>query len=463
MVYGKISTSTRRIYMKEVFLKRMKDLLQDEYSAYIETLQEERFRGIRVNTLKCSIEKFKEEFPFPITDTAFSKEAFYLDVKSEHVGNHPLHSSGACYMQEPSAMSAVEILDVKHGDWVLDMCASPGGKSTQIAAKLAHTGFLISNEIEGKRAQILLSNMERIGAGANMITNAHPKEIAKTCIAWFDRVLVDAPCSGEGMFKKHSKAMEDWSEEHVQACQQRQLQILESAYHTLKPGGYLVYSTCTYAMEENEQVVAKFLEQYDDMEQVSCAANFGRKGFPYPGMDEQKVCRIFPMDKGEGHFIAKFKKHGERKVIQPKTLKNMPLPKQIKEALEDIVSIPNGYYKIQQEKVYYKQTPFLEMGKVRVLREGILCGEIIKNRLEPHQHLFMSAYLRPYIKQVCALDEEMLALFVSGNQLPIQGFKGYCGCSYHNLIIGFGKGDYMVIKNKYPKGLRMQMHINQNN
>lgn len=202
-------------------------------------------------------------------------------------------------MQEPSASSAVEVLDVQEGDWVLDMCAAPGGKSTQIAAKLQHSGLLVSNEIEAKRAAVLMSNMERLGFSECMITNARPDELAKEMGGWFDKVLVDAPCSGEGMFKKHAKAMDDWSVEHVASCAMRQKLILESAYETLKEEGILVYSTCTYSMEENEEVIYAFLKHHEDMELLDCQVNFGRSGFSYRDLDVTKVRRIFPMDQGK--------------------------------------------------------------------------------------------------------------------------------------------------------------------
>lgn len=441
--------------MKEKFLKRMKDMLQDEYPKYLKTLEEERFRGVRVNTLKCDVAVFQEEFPYPLTPTPFCQESFYLASNVEHVGNHPLHLAGCCYMQEPSASSAVEILDVQKGDWVLDMCAAPGGKSGQIAAKLANTGFLMSNEIEAKRAQILMSNMERLGVSENIVVSAHPEELCKTCAGWFDKVLVDAPCSGEGMFKKHSAAMEDWSEEHVAACGKRQIQILHSAYHALKEGGILVYSTCTYAMEENEAVVAQFLADFPDMEQEDCHVSFGREGISYPGMEKQKVRRIFPMDQGEGHFIAKFRKTGKTKTAKQTWIKQGTLPAFCEKALSEMMDMPKGYFMIHKDKVFWKPTPFLNLGNMRILRQGVLCGEIIKNRLEPHQHLFTSAFLQPYLHQVYSMSEEETHIFLSGNQLFVQGYKGYVALAYQQYILGFGKGDGMVIKNKYPKGLRI--------
>ena len=187
--------------MKEQFLNRMKEYLGNEYEAYEHSLQQPRFRGLRVNETRCSIQRFLELAPWQCEPSPICPQSFY--IKEEHVGNHPLHLSGTFYMQEPSASSAVEVLDVKEGEWVLDLCAAPGGKSTQIAAKLHHSGFLLSNEIDTKRVLALLSNMERLGFSEYAITNETPQKLCRKLQGCFDKVLVDAPCSGEGMFKKH--------------------------------------------------------------------------------------------------------------------------------------------------------------------------------------------------------------------------------------------------------------------
>lgn len=443
--------------MKVEFLNRMEEMLKEEYPAYVETLQQERFRGLRVNTLRECCSTFQEKFPYPLTPTAFCKETFYIDSNLQHLGKHPLHAAGVFYLQEPSASSVVEVLDVQQGEWILDVCAAPGGKSGQIAAKLAHSGCLVSNEIDHKRAQILLSNMERLGVGENIITNAHPKDLCSQLSGCFDKVLVDAPCSGEGMFKKHTAAMDGWSQEHVYACGQRQLQILHSAYEALKENGILVYSTCTYAMEENEHVVAQMLRDFPDLQVCDCNVTFGREGIKCEGMDATKVRRIFPMDKGEGHFIAKFKKCSPEVVHTLKTMKPMHVPDFVKETLDSILDLNDWYITIVKDKVYIKATPFVEMKGCNILRQGILCGEIIKHRLEPHQHLFVSAQVRHRLRQIYEMDDIETKLFMSGNQLFVNGYKGYVALCYQGHIVGFGKGDGNVIKNKYPKGLRINI------
>lgn len=442
--------------MKEQFLQRMKEYLKEEYDAYEQQLLQPLYRGLRVNTSKISVEDFKKLQVCDLKPSSICKEAFYIQDDIQGLGNHPAHLAGLFYMQEPSASSAVEVLDVQQGDWVLDLCAAPGGKSTQIAAKLNHTGFLVSNEIDNKRAQILMSNMERLGFSECMITNAHPQMLTKEMAGWFDKVLVDAPCSGEGMFKKHEKAMDDWSIEHVQACATRQKQVLDSAYVALKENGILVYSTCTYAMEENEEVVADFLKRYPDMELIDANVSFGRQGFACEGMDHTKVIRIFPMDEGEGHFVAKFRKCGLQTSSKIKYAQNEKEPLLEQFMKQQLNKIPN-YILHVKDKVYYKKTPFIQLKKIPILRQGICCGTITKNRLEPHQHFYSAGEHQNAFYQVCELNDEQTKYFLQGNQLDICGFKGYTCMRWNMHEIGFTKGDMTVLKNKYPKGMRIHL------
>ena len=442
--------------MKEQFLDRMKRYLGDEYEAYEQTLQEGMYRGLRINPCKSDIEEIKALSLCEMTPSKICSDSFYIPEDVAHLGNHPAHLAGLFYMQEPSASSAVEVLDVQAGDWVLDLCAAPGGKSTQIGAKLHHTGFLVSNEIDAKRAVILMSNMERMGFGECMITNTRPEILCEEMMGCFDKVLVDAPCSGEGMFKKHSKAMDDWSEEHVCACATRQQLILDSAYEALKQDGIMVYSTCTYSMEENEETVYAFLEKHPDMELIDAGVNFGRVGFPYKNLDHTLVRRILPMDQGEGHFIAKMKKHGPQQSVKLKKLTNDGLPSFVNDFLSNQLNEALPYHIVLYDKVYLKNTPFIKLKKTRILRQGILAGEIIKNRIEPHQHFYTASLLQNRYQHIYDMSEDECHAFLEGNQLSVSGYKGFIALSWHHHPIGFGKGDGMVIKNKYPKGMRIR-------
>lgn len=438
--------------MKKEFLKHMQDLLKEDFDDYVKTLDRELLKGIRVNLLKANLSEIEEKYK--VKKSLFSKEGYYMEENIS--GNDPYHLAGMFYIQEPSASSVIDIADIKLNDKVLDLCAAPGGKSGQIASKLQNTGLLVSNEIMNNRANILLSNLERLGVSENIITNSDPKTLCEEFINYFDKVIVDAPCSGEGMMKKHDKASEQWSMDYVLECAKRQKDILDEAYKALKPGGYLIYSTCTYSQEENEAVVYDFLEKYNDMELVDCNVNFGRNGIAYKDLDISKVVRILPMDNGEGHFIAKLRKKDSDnfKINKVKECKNENcelLDKFIQEQVGEL----KYYTKIINNKVYIKQTPFLKLKNSKVLRQGLCCGEIVKNRFEPHHHFYMSGLLKNKFKNIINLNDDKIKIFLSGNVLSIPCEKGYVALKYQNAIVGFGKSDTRQIKNKYPKGLRI--------
>lgn len=437
------------------FLNRMKDYLKEEYPIYEETLNQPVFRGLRVNPLKISDEKLLSYKLAELSPSSFARHGYYI-LDDAKLGNTWQHLSGCFYMQEPSASSAVSVLDPQPTDWVLDLCAAPGGKSSQIAALLGDSGFLLSNEIDHARAMVLMSNLERMGVSENMVTNASPEVLCPKVAGWFDRVLVDAPCSGEGMFKKNSKAIEDWSLEHVVACGNRQQKILDSAYLALKQGGVLVYSTCTYAMEENEGVIAHFLQSHPDMELVDCGVTFGRGGYSLAGVDGNLVRRIFPMDKGEGHFIAKMVKHKEADEAKLKMQKAYKLDKLTQAFIdEQLVECPYIFYE-QAGKVYAKKTAFIQLEGIKILRQGLLCGEIVKNRFEPHHHFYLATSNSGLLQHVIELDEQQVSTYLEGNVLMISGYKGYHAVCKDGIILGFVKGDGNCLKNKYPKGLRVR-------
>lgn len=424
---------------QEMYFTRMKELLQDEFDAYMDSLAKPLYRGLRINLKKAD----KDEFNHLDKPSRFCKESYYVD---KPLGNHPLHICGCFYLQEPSASSAVEVLDVKEDDYVLDLCAAPGGKSTQIASHLKN-GYLVSNEIDSKRAQILLSNMERMGVKNMAVTNTSVDRLAKVFHNCFDKILVDAPCSGEGMIKKHDAALNHWSIENIKLCAARQKEILEYAYSMLKPNGILVYSTCTYALEEDEEVVADFLRKHEDVELLDPNVEWGRKGFK-----DLNVRRIFPMDGGEGHFIAKMKKRaGSTKKIS--MLKPGKIDRIVEKFLkEQLVTLPKYYY-VDHDKVYGMDVPFVDFKKVKVLRQGVYLGDLIKNRFEPAHAFYMVSDFEYKRKVDVSLDE--MDAFMHGQVLMKECDKGYVALCYKGHPFGFGKSDGKQIKNKIPKGLRL--------
>ena len=428
----------------------MKTLLGDGYDEFLSYYEGDNFRGLRVNTLKCSADKLKQYLPFAFDPTPFCPDGYYIPKAVTGLGNHPLHHAGAFYIQEPSATSAVEMLGVRHGDTVLDLCAAPGGKSTQIGAKLGGTGLLWSNEIVKSRANILLSNIERMGIANTVVSNAHPDALCRQLAGQFDRVLADAPCSGEGMFRKNCEAQTEWSVEHVKSCAERQLHILNSAKLALKPGGVLVYSTCTFSPEENEGVITAFLKENPDFSLEDSGVTFGRPALTY-------ARRIFPMDGGEGHFAARLKKAGESAPTVP-TVSFKPADQAILDFYDSLfIGRPFGErIQVLNHKIIILPGNYIETGGLPVLRAGVILGEIMKNRIEPHHSVFAAAkpeWCRSAVDFDC--DSREIKAFLHGEEIAVNAdVKGYTAVCVNGITVGFGKASGGRMKNKYPKGLR---------
>ena len=435
------------------FLLRMKSLLGDEFDEFLKFYNSDDFiKGLRVNTLKWLPEKLCSLLDFELKKTPFCDEGFYIPSDVKSIGNNPLHHAGAFYVQEPSATSAVTMLDVHEGDYVLDLCAAPGGKSTQIGAKLNGTGLLWSNEIVRNRANILLSNIERMGISNAVVSNCRPDELCKRLENRFDRILVDAPCSGEGMFRKND-AEREWSIEHVKSCAARQLLILNSAKDALKNGGYMVYSTCTFSKEENEGVISRFLAENPDFELVDSGVTFGR-----PTLDYAR--RIFPMDGGEGHFAAKLHKKGEPYSNYNIPKKNNKIDSKIFDFYDSIfIDRPFGenIEVIKDKIIVLPQNYNFDLKGLQILRAGVILGEIVKNRIEPHHSAFTAAK-----KENCKssvdfdVNSKEIAAYLHGEEIAVpQDVKGYTAVCVNGITTGFGKASNSRLKNKYPKGLRI--------
>lgn len=440
------------------FLSAMEPLLGGEFSDFIQCYLQPPYRAVRFNSLKISAEKASALLPFCLSPTPFCDESYYIDPVAQGVGNHPLHHAGAYYVQEPSASGAVTVLDPKPGDRVLDLCAAPGGKSTQIGAALEGKGLLWSNEIVRSRANSLLSNVERMGIRNCVVSSCHPETLCKRLTGWFDKVLVDAPCSGEGMFRRDPDAVKEWSLNHTRACAQRQKAILQTASETVKPGGVLVYSTCTFSPLENEGVVDSFLKEKPGFELLDCGVSFGRPA----GIPEAR--RIFPMDGGEGHFIAKFrKKDGDSPWAEANTAgeyQNSRLNKEIKSSIDNLLNqilivIPKGDLQLFGENALLLPEELPELSGLGVLRAGIPVGELRRGRIEPAHGLFMAC--RPEeCRQVLRLsiEDPRVKSFLHGEEIDAPGLQGFAGISVEGVMTGFGKCSDGRMKNRYPKGLR---------
>ncbi len=443
----------------ELFFERMSKLLSpEELEIFKNEYTNPSYIGVRVNTLKCSKEKLIElTNAFNESDvTPFCKEGFYLKNKDDFSGNHPLHHAGAVYFQEPSAMSAATLLAPEKGDKVLDLCAAPGGKSTQLAATLDGTGLIWSNEIVKSRANILLGNFERCGIRNGVVSNADPESLCTALEGYFDKVLVDAPCSGEGMIRRDPNALTEWSVEHTLSCATRQLKILNSAKKVLKPGGVMVYSTCTFSYEENEGVIEKFLSENPDFELMDAVETFGRPTL------SGKAIRIYPMDGGEGHFAAKLrKKEDSLGFVNTSTALISPankIPQLVYDFFNETFYDTTPYQKllIKDDKVFALPEVCPDLQGTHAIRAGVFVGCIKKNYFEPEHSLFASADVKN-VKKVLdlKLSDPRLGKFLRGEEIPADtNEKGFTLVSVEGIPLGFGKASSGRLKNKYPKGLR---------
>ena len=427
--------------LPQEFLDRVKGQLGEEYPAFLESLERPRAVALRFNPLKGDAPNMafvKEPVPW-------EKYGYYYDPEARP-GLHPYHEAGVYYLQEASAMSAVALLDPQPGEKVCDLCAAPGGKTTQIAGKMMGDGFLLCNEINPKRAKILSRNIERMGVANALVTNEHPARLAEKYPGYFDRVLIDAPCSGEGMFRKEEAAVTDWSQETVEMCAHRQGEILQSGAELVAPGGRLVYSTCTFAPEENEQAMENFLASHPEfsLEDVS-APWFTKVG---TGM-----FRLWPHKLlGEGHFVAVLRKTGGEETEIP-VENGGKLPKEwLAFAKELGIDLPAGKLITFGQSLFWAPEEIPAIKGVKVMRPGLELGELKKDRFEPAHALAL--WLKG-AKNTLSLDPEspQMAAYMRGETLPCDS-RGWTLVKAGNFTIGWGKADGKVLKNHYPKGLR---------
>ena len=427
--------------LPEAFLNRMKDMLGEEYPAYLQSLERPRAVALRFNPLKGE----QAALPFVGENVPWEEKGYYYDPESRP-GLHPYHECGVYYLQEASAMSAVALLDPRPGERVCDLCAAPGGKSTQIAGRMLGEGFLLCNEWSPKRAKILSQNIERLGVSNALVTNETVENLSRRLPEYFDRVLVDAPCSGEGMFRKEEAAVTDWSEETVAVCAERQREILRSAAKLLRPGGRLVYSTCTFAPEENEETVAAFLEEHPEFVSEDVSA-------PWFSKVGTGMFRLWPHKLlGEGHFVAVLRKRGAGETPDANG-KGEKLPKEWEQFAKDMeIKLPEGKAIFFGETLYWAPAQTPDLKGLRVLRVGLELGEIRKGRFLPAHALALWLKTAKNIESYPAGSKEM-ADYLHGDVVPSRK-NGWCLVMADGYSIGWGKGDGNVLKNHYPKGLR---------
>ena len=440
--------------LPEEFLTRMKGLLPD-FDEFVNSYNNAPVKSFFINQNKILTDRFVDICNWQIEKCA---EGYKLldDIK---VGKSPEHHCGMVYMQELSAMMPVNFLPLNDSDWVVDLCASPGGKSIQVANKIPN-GVLLSNEIVKSRAGVLKSNIERMGLSNVCVTNNDPKDLEKFFEGVFDVVLVDAPCSGEGMFRKDENARLNWSQANVDACAIRQKAVLETANKLLKTGGYLLYSTCTFSIEENEQVVADFCSKHD-YEIIPLTYPGAEQGVRIDNFNTNNCLRFYPHRfDGEGQFVALLcKKEKANKFIAGKTfykpLAKFPTEYKIFKAFceENLKQyqhiLDNSIY--NNGNIYYVANKQLAESGVNLVNCGVVLGEIVKNRFEPNHN--MASSFGDYFNKFLNLDDNEVAKFLKGETVDCY-LEGYVLIGYKGSSLGFGKGVKGVLKNHYPKGLR---------
>ncbi len=452
--------------LPQAFLQRMKEMLGEEYPLFLESYKETKNQALRLNPLKGEGGRFLELSPFLMEPVLWEENGYYYD-ENHKPGKHPYHEAGVYYIQEASAMLPAALLETQPGEKILDLCAAPGGKSTQIAAAMKGKGLLISNEIHPARARILSENIERMGICNAIVVNHSPDALAEHFPGFFDKILVDAPCSGEGMFRKNEEAVKEWSPENVRMCGQRQDEILDHAAKMLREGGKLVYSTCTFAPEENEGSISRFLKRHPEFALMTVQKHPGMVcGNPAwikePAQGLENTIRLWPHRiKGEGHFAALLCKEGN---AEGKRTGTYGYETGISEKeCREYTAFKEEYLKKELtgvlikfgEQLYLapKETPSLN--HLKVLRPGLHLGTLKKNRFEPAHALALALKPEEVLQSVdLTLENLQKVKYLNGQTFETDKQTGWCLVSVDGYSIGWGKAAGGIMKNHYPKGLR---------
>ncbi len=450
------------------FYHKMKDQLGDEFEAFLASYDKPYYKGLRVNTRKISVEDFVASFPFELSEIPWIKEGFYYE--DDAVTKHPYYHAGLFYIQEPSAMAVANELDIESDQLVLDLCAAPGGKTTQIATRLGDGGLLVTNDISDKRVKAIIRNVEKYGITQVIVLNERQDNLVEAWGPIFDRVLVDAPCSGEGMFRKDPKAMKAYETYDNNSCVIMQKEILEVITEVLKPGGQMVYSTCTFSKDENEHQVKAFLANKPEMLPRVIQSDYYRT--------QENTARLWPhLLEGEGHFIAAFRKwqtdehqlKGEienfdegrctaaknRVVIRPEPNE---APKVLAEFMANNMIEPlKGHFNVIKDKVYLLPPVTLELKGLKVAREGWLLGELKKNRFVPSQALALGVKPSKFKRVIdFQSDSESVRRYLKCESLFVEGYEnGFYLVTTDSYPLGFCKIQEGQVKNLYPASWRL--------
>ena len=453
--------------LPEKFLIRTRQMLGDEYPAFEDALSRPSVKGVRANGFKCDGQELKKIFPMPLTETGYAENGFIVEGDGG-LGNLPEHHAGMIYSQDPGAMATLSAIKLWKGAYVLDACAAPGGKTTQAADMIGADGFILSNEFVPKRAKVLVSNLERMGAPSAMVTSMDTGELRRLYRAVFDLVICDAPCSGEGMFRKYDEAVEDWSEENVAISAKRQAEILNNCAPLVKSGGYLLYSTCTYSQEENEENVRAFISEHPDFSIAPVREELARitsDGIDVRGdMPALRLTRRFypHMSRGEGQYVALLKKDGGCEESPAIFYKDSSRPVSKKETAvierflrENMKSIPVGRYVSVGDGISLVSHG-MPIPPHSVFMAGTMLGTLKGENLIPHHHFF-SVYGKDMKNRVMLKKgDPRVEKYLRGEEIDCdaENVNGWCAVCYEGAVIGGGKISGGKVKNHYPKGLR---------
>ena len=465
--------------LPKLFEDRMRTLLGEEYEAYLQCYHKPHFGGLRVNTLKSTPEEFEKICPFSIKRIPWVWNGYYYDTE-EQPSKHPYYYAGLYYIQEPSAMTPASLLPIEKGDKVLDICAAPGGKSTELGAKLGGEGLLVSNDISNSRAKALLKNVELFGIRNALVTSEAPNKLVEYFPEYFDKILIDAPCSGEGMFRKSPAIMKNWEQYGVDYYNKLQKEIILFAARMLKPGGYMLYSTCTFSPEENEGTITYLLDEYPEFEVVNAIPNeevqkelgISYEGFDFGkpewanGKEELKHCiRLWPHKiNGEGHFVTLLHKRDEKGVTYTPNYPNNPAKTKnllSEEALDffQLLKFPikQEQLVVHEDRVYLLPEGLPNLKGLRILRQGLLLGEMKKQRFEPSQALASALTIADYDKVIqLSVDDPNVIRYLKCEAIELEGdYKdGWYLVCVEKHPLGWIKVAKNNFKNKYLPGWR---------
>ncbi len=454
--------------LPEFFTDSFQQLMEEnEYKAFYEAFDGKRNFGIRVNTLKIQPEELLSLIDKQLEPIPWSSNGFYTE--GESYGKHPAYHAGLYYIQEPSAMMPAQALAPEPGEKVLDLCAAPGGKTTAMGNQMLNEGLLVSNDISPKRVIVLAKNVELMGLTNSFIINEKPEKLKNIYIEFFDRILLDVPCSGEGMFRKDKEAVQSYSSQKIAEYVSIQRNIFDSAYAMLKPGGTMVYSTCTFNPHENEENIEFFIKNYDmEVDKLNPVGGFEPSRSAWIKTNDKQLdggLRMWPHKaRGEGHFVCRLKKKGikpENKYHVTRTDYTSKEAENVAKIYRDFASenmnrFEEGVFHLKGSGLYLLPSYMEDIPPVRWYEAGLYLGECKNGRFEPSQALLMASKPKDFKRSIrFDRNDQSLFRYLRGETLFNKGSKGFGAVCYEDYPLGWVKQDGEILKNLYPKGWRM--------